>query len=132
MKKALLGIFVLLVLVATGCKASAEEAEQNYCLALGELGQALAAVENLHANSTVDEAEKAQKDLEEALNDVRDAAAELREVKLDAAQSALDDLKGAIADIPGDSTLEEARGMVVDSAKNFRETIDDLYGVTCN
>lgn len=132
MKKAFLGLFVLLLLIAVGCKASVEEAEQNYCLALGELGQALAAVENLHARSTVDEAEQAQKDLEEALKDVQDAAAELREVKLDAAQSALDGLKQSISDIPGDSTLKEARGMVVDSAEQFREAIDDLYGVTCN
>jgi phage-related minor tail protein len=96
------------------------------------LGQALAAVENLHANSTVDEAEQAQKNLEDALKDVQDTAAELQEVKLDAAQSAFDGLKQAIADIPGDSTLEEAHGMVGDSAEQFRDTIDDLYGVTCN
>jgi phage-related minor tail protein len=132
MKKAFLGLFVLLLLIAAGCKASLEEAEQNYCLALGELGQALAGAENLHANSTVDEAEQVQKNLEDALKDVQDAAAELQEVKLDTAQSAFDGLKGAIADIPGDSTLEEARGMVVDSAEQFRETIDDLYGVTCD
>ena len=132
MKKAFLGLFVLLLLFAVGCKASVEEAEQNYCLALGELGQALAAAENLHANSTVDEAEQAQKNLEDALKDVQDAAAELQEVKLDAAQSAFDGLKGAIADIPGDSTLEGARSMVVDSAEQFRDTIDELYGVTCN
>ncbi len=132
MKKAFLGLFVLLLLLATGCKTSLEEAEQNYCLALGELGQALAGAENLHANSTVDEAKQVQKNLEEALKDVQDAAAELQEVKLDTAQSTFDGLKQAIADIPGDSTLEEARGMVVDSAEQFRDAIDDLYGVTCN
>lgn len=132
MKKLFLALLVLLPLIVAGCKTSEEEAEQNYCLAVAELGQALAAVENLHVNSTVEEAQRAQENLEDAIKEVRDAAAELREVKLDAANAAFDSLKQAIADIPGDTTLKDARKMVVDAADAFRETIDDLYGVTCD
>ena len=132
MKRLFLVLLVLLPLVVAGCKRSEEEAEQNYCLALGELGQALAAVENLHSRSTVDEAQEAQKNLEDAIKEVQDAAAELREVKLDAAVSAFDNLKGEIGSIPGDATLKDAQNMVLDAADSFRDEIDALYDITCN
>ena len=132
MKRLFLVLLVLLPLIVAGCKPTEEEAEQNFCLALGELGQALAAVENLHSRSTVDEAQQAQKNLDDAIKDVQEAAAELREVKLDAAVSAFDNLKSEIGSISGDSTLKDAQGLVLDSAESFRDEIDALYDISCN
>jgi hypothetical protein len=132
MKRLFLVLLVLLPLIVAGCKATKEEAEQNFCLALGELGQALAAVENLHSRSTVDEAEQAQKNLDDAIKEVQDAAAKLQEVRLDAAVGAFDNLKSEIQSISGDATLKDAQKMVLDSAESFRDEIDALYDISCN
>jgi hypothetical protein len=132
MKRLILVLLVIVPLLATGCKATAEEAEQNFCLALGELGQALGAVENLHARSTVEEAQRAQGNLDEAIQDVQDAAAELRDVRLDAAIGALENLRSEIQNIPGDATLQDAQDMVQDAAGNFRDELDSLYSINCN
>jgi hypothetical protein len=132
MKRIIFVLLVIVLLLVTGCKATAEEAEQNFCLALGELGQALAAVENLHPRSTVEEAQRAQENLDEAIQDVQDAAAEWQEVRLDAAIGALDSLRSEIQNIPGEATLQDAQEMVQDAAGTFRDEINSLYSINCN
>jgi hypothetical protein len=131
MKKALIVLSVLMILVLTGCKSSVEEAEANFCNDLASFEAAVEALQNVHANTTVDEAERARDNAIKAYDDVVKSAAELREVKLDATQGALDGLKNQVQNISGDASLAEAAKMIRDAAKDTRDEIMDLHGANC-
>jgi hypothetical protein len=131
MRKAFIVLPLLLVLLITACKADLDEAEDEFCLALGNLGQSLAAVENLHSRSTVEETERALEDLDKARKDVREAAAQLADVRLDAVEGVLDSLQGEINNISGDTTLSGAKAQVLNAAEDARGAIDDIYSLTC-
>jgi hypothetical protein len=129
--KIVISILLLSMLVITGCSKSLEEAQVDFCQALGAYGAVVRELQNVNASTTVEELQSARDDVADAQEDVKDAAGDLREARLRAAEDAWDNTQEAIDDISGDATLGQAAATVRGQALILATEIDKIASVTC-
>jgi F0F1-type ATP synthase membrane subunit b/b' len=127
-----ISIFLLLMLVVTGCiSKSLEEAQVDFCQALATYGAAVGELQNVNAETSVEELQSARDDVADAREDVTDAAGDLREAKIRAAEDAWVNTQEAIDDISGDATLGQAAATVRGQAFILATEIDKITSITC-
>jgi outer membrane murein-binding lipoprotein Lpp len=129
--KIIISILLLATFVLTGCSKSLEEAQVDFCQALGAYGTAVRELQNVDAGTTVEEMEAARDGVADAKEDVENAAGDLREARLRAAEDAWDNTQDAINDISGDATLGEAAATVRGQAFILATEIDKISSVSC-
>jgi hypothetical protein len=126
-----ISLLLLLMLVATGCSKSLEEAQVDFCQALAAYGEAVRELQNVNASTTVEELQSARDDVADARQDVTDAAGDLREARLRAAEDAWENTQEAIDDISDDATLAAAAATVRGQAIVLATEIDKITSVSC-
>jgi hypothetical protein len=125
-------ILLLSMFVVTGCiSQSLEEAQVDFCQALVAYGDAVQELQNVNANTTVEELQSARDDVADALEDVISAGGILREARLRAAEDAWENTQEAMNDISGDATLAEAAATIRGQAVILATEIDKITSVTC-
>jgi hypothetical protein len=130
-----LGCLVLTGAAAFGACGSDEptvsEAKADFCESVADVAQDRAALADLNATSTVDEAQAAVANLEDALAAAKSAAEEVGEAESDALQSAYDDLKSSIEGIDDSDTLAAAAPDVVAARDTFAAQWDAITATNC-
>jgi F0F1-type ATP synthase membrane subunit b/b' len=126
-----ISILLLSMFVVTGCSKSLEEAQVDFCQALGAYGEAARELQNVNDSTTVDELQTARDDVAEAREDVKDAAGDLREARIRSAENAWENTQEAIDDISGDATLGEAAATIRGHALILATEIDKITNVSC-
>ena len=129
--KTAISLFLLSILVVTGCSQSLEEAQVDLCQALAAYGEAVRELQNVNANTTVEELQSARDSVSEAREAVADAAADLRDARIRSAESAWENTQEAINDIPGDATLGEAAATVRGQAVILVTEIERISNISC-
>jgi hypothetical protein len=115
----------LLAVAFVGCgddDETPQEAESEVCTNLGDLATAIEGVQNLNADSTVDEAQSALEAVQSAWDDVKSSAQGLAQAEEDALQSSIDDLQSSIQDVSGSDTISEALADIQSSADEAEST----------
>jgi hypothetical protein len=101
-----------------GCDDDSENAEQaaqaEVCDDLDALGESLAAVTDLGADSSRDDLEAVGSDVQGSLEDLRDSAGTVAEERFDDVEEAYDELIDYISNLPEDASFSEAFSGVVD------------------
>jgi hypothetical protein len=127
-----ISILLLLMFVVTGCiSKSLEEAQVDFCQALGAYGDVVSELQNVNASTTVEELESARDDVADAQEDVKDAVGDLREAKIRASEDAWDNTQEAIDDISGNATLAAAAATIRGQALVLATEIDKITSVSC-
>ena len=129
--KIVISLLLLSMLVVTGCSKSLEEAQVDFCQALGAYGNAARELQNVNASTTVEEVEAARDDVVGAWEDVKGAAGDLREARLRTAEDAWENTQEAIDDISGDATLGQAAATVRGQAVILTTEIERISNVSC-
>jgi hypothetical protein len=124
-------VLLLSILVATGCSKSLEEAQVDFCQALGAYGTAVRELQNVNAGTTVEELQTARDDVVAAQDDVMDAAGDLREARLRATEDAWQNTQETIDDISGDATLGQAAATVRGQAVILATEIERISNISC-
>jgi hypothetical protein len=127
-----ISLLLLLMLVVTGCSESLEEAQVDFCQALGAYGAAARELQNVNASTTVEELQSARDDVADARGDVMEAAGDLREARIRAAEDAWENAQGSINDISGDATLGEAAATVRGQAIILVTEIERISNISCS
>jgi hypothetical protein len=127
-----ISILLLLMLVVTGCiSKSLEEAQVDFCQALVAYGEAVLELQNVNANTTVEELQSARDDVSEARDAVGDAAGDLSEARIRSAENAWENTQEAINDISGDATLGGAAATVRGQAAILVTEIERIGNISC-
>jgi hypothetical protein len=129
--KIVISILLLLMFVVTGCSKSLEEAQVDFCQALGTYGEVARELQNVSASTTVEEVEAARDAVVGAREDVSNAAGDLREARLRAAEDAWENTQEAIDDISGDATLGQAAATVRGQAVILATEIERISNISC-
>ena len=127
-----ISILLFSMFVITGCSQSLEEAQVDFCQALVAYGDAVQELQNVNANTTIDELQSARDDVADALEDVISAGGNLRNSRLRAAENAWENTQEAINDISGDATLAEAAATIRGQAVVLATEIDRITSITCD
>ena len=122
-----ISLLLLLMLVVTGCSESLEEAQVDFCQALGAYGAAARELQNVNASTTVEELQSARDDVADARGDVMEAAGDLREARIRAAEDAWENAQGS-----GDATLGEAAATVRGQAIILVTEIERISNISCS
>ena len=129
--KIFISIILLTMLVVTGCSKSLEEAQVDFCQALGVYGGAARELQNVNANTTVEEMQSARDVAANARKDVLDAAGDLREVRMRVVEDAWENTQEAINDISGDATLAEAAVIIQVQSGILATEIERISNISC-
>lgn len=121
-----LALAIIPAMVACG-GPSAEEAEAELCEDLGELATALQGLNDISAQSTVNELEDAQAEIAEAYEEVQSAAADVEAARIDELESAYADYESTVNSISGRDTLGEAAITVVGASGEVAVARQQLY-----
>jgi hypothetical protein len=112
------GLLVLTVAVAAiACgddEPSEEEATADLCSDLEELGTAADALQEVDADTSVEDAEEARNDVEDAVEEVEAAAEDVAEARVDAVAQAFIAVDETIEGISGDDTLGDVAGSLLE------------------
>jgi hypothetical protein len=127
-----ISLLLLSIFVVTGCVSkSLEEAQVDFCQALVAYDEAVHDLQNVNANTTVEELQSARDAVADALEDVKDSAGDLREARLRTAEGAWENTQEAIKDISGDATLGEAAATIRGQAVILATEIEKITSVSC-
>ena len=127
-----ISILLLSMFVVTGCiSKSLEEAQVDFCQALVAYGEAVRELQNVTANTTVEELQSARADVADARDALGDAAVDLREARIRSAENAWENTQAAINDISGDATLGEAAATVRAQAAILATEIERIGNISC-
>ena len=129
--KIVISILLLSMFVVTGCSKSLEEAQVDFCQALGAYGDAVRELQNVNDSTTVEELQSARDDVADARENAKDAAGDLREARLRAAEDAWENTQEAIDDISGDATLGQAAATVRGQAVILATEIERISNISC-
>lgn len=127
---AVIGILAIVALTAVACgdddDESGADAAADFCGEIDEVSAAVAGIEDLTADSTVDEAEAALAELQDALDDLRPAAQDIAAERSEDLDNAVEDLEQAISQPDGDATLGDAAADVEAAAANVATARGEL------
>ena len=129
--KIIISILLLAILFVSGCSPSLEEAQVEFCQALAAYGDAVQQLQNVNADTTIDDLQSARDDVADALEDVISAGGVLREARLRAAEIAWEDTQNAIQGISGEATLGEAAATIRGQAVTLATEIDRITSISC-
>ena len=129
--KTAISLLLLSILVVTGCSQSLEEAQVDFCQALGDYGEAVRELQNVNASTTVEALHSALDDAADARDAVGGAAVNLREARMRSAENAWENTQEAINDISGDATLGEAAATVRGQAAILVTEIERISNISC-
>jgi hypothetical protein len=129
-------LFMLLVVVSVtflaACRpVSAEQATTDFCADLQAYKDSVDNLGTLTADSTVDEAEAAMKEVSKARSNLNDSASILADVKVDAIDEAYDTMDKALRDINSSDTISDAVTIVQEQVANVSAAYDELYATNC-
>ena len=130
--KIVISILLLSMLVVTGCSKSLEEAQVDFCQALADYGEVARELQNVSANTTVEEVEATRDAVVGAREDVSNAAGDLREARLRTVEDAWENTQEAIDDISGDATLGQAAATVRGQAIILATEIERISNISCD
>lgn len=123
---------VLLMFFFVSCSPqSVEEAQVEFCQALVAYGQAVEALQNINADTTVAELQTAHDNVTEARQVVVDTFVDLREAQVGRAEEAWADTQAEINDISGDATLGEAAATIRSQAFILATEIERVRNISC-
>lgn len=121
----------LTIFVLTACQpVSVEEAKAQYCADLAAFQTAMAGVQALTPDSTVDEAEAALGAADDAWDDLRSSAYTVNDAEVENLEQAYEDLDDAIRDISEGDTIQDAAASLAGEVANVNAAYDALYAVT--
>jgi hypothetical protein len=130
--KITISILLLSIFVLAGCVSqSLEEAQVDFCQALEAYGEAVQELQNVNANTTVDELQSARDNVADALDEVISTGGNLRDARLRAAENAWEDTQESIKDISGDATIAEAAAKIRGQAAILATEIDRITSISC-
>lgn len=117
----------VLAVAFVGCggddKPTVPEAESQVCTGLEDLATAIGGVQDLDADSTVDDAQSAVAAVQSAWDDLKSSAGNLKQAEKDALQSSVDDLQSSIQDVSGSDTISEALADIQSSADDVESAL---------
>ena len=121
------------VLAACGSddSPSLSETKEDFCKAVAEVAQDEAALADLNATSTVDDAQTAVANLKEGVDAAKSAAQEVGQAEADALQTAYDGLQSAVDDVSDSDTLAEAAATVIEARDTFTAQWDAITSKNC-
>lgn len=120
------------VLAACGSdKPSVSDTKAQFCKAVADVAQDEAALANLNAQSSVDDAKSAVANLKDAMSAAKSAAQAVGQAEADALQSAYDQLKSTIDGISGSDTLAQAAPDVAKAGATFHAQWDAIRSKNC-
>lgn len=132
MKKLIIFMAAMLVLlILTGCSESLDEVQVEFCQALVKYGRAVDELQNISADTTVDELNSARGNVMEARQAMLDAAGDLRQTQIQQAEDAWENAQNEIENIPGDVTLEEAAAAIRGQALILATEIERARNINC-
>ena len=111
--------------------SSVSDAKATFCQSLVDVKQSEAAIADLNADSTVDDAKSAVADLGSAVTAAKSAADAVGQAEADTLQSAYNDLKSSLDSISGSDTLADAAPDVVKAAATFQAQLQALRSKNC-
>lgn len=131
MTAAALALGLALVACGDSDDDSVESATEDYCQAVADVVDQAVTVQQLNADSTVDDAQSAVDDLESAVDAAEDAAEELGQAEVDALQDAYSDLQSSIDDISDSDTIAEALPQVSEARDAFVAQWEEIRSANC-
>lgn len=123
---ALPAVVATAILGLSACSESTEEKEAAACDAYANFQEAVAGLDTLTPESTVDEISSAREDAATAYEDLENAADEVAESRSGELEDAIEALEDAIKDIDGDATVPEAAASLREEVDAVRTARDDL------
>lgn len=99
---------VLFLLIMAGCAPSPEESQAAFCRDLAAYGRAVDELQNITADTTVDELNSARDNVVNAHEALLDSAGDLRQSQIRQVEAAWENAQNEIESISGEATLDEA------------------------
>ena len=126
-----LGTMSALSACSSDDSTSVSDAKATFCQSLVDVKQSEAAIADLNADSTVDDAKSAVADLESAVKAAKTAGNAVGQAEADALQTSYDDLKSSVGSISGSDTLADAAPAVVKAGATFNAQLEALRSKNC-
>jgi len=125
------GAAALLMLAACNNAEPTPNPELAFCDSLDALGQSVAALDELGADSTVDEVTASLEAVEAAAADVREQAGDLADSQVDAIESAANELADYRGTIEGTETIEQVIQGFADQVAALKAARQEAGQVHC-
>jgi hypothetical protein len=122
------------MLLLAGCGVfgpSVGESKTQFCDDWKALQASLANAKALNENSTVEQAQDAQKQVEQAWNKAKNSAAQLQDVQIQAAEDAYNAFTQAVNSIPQEATLGQASAAVQVAANALDTAVTAINTTVC-
>ena len=126
-------LLIILAVIASACQPSVSDAKQQFCDHLNKVNAAVDKLQNLDANSSVEDAKQAKKELEDAWQNFTKAADQLKGVQADASEDAFNAVQKDLEDsISGESTLGESAQKISASAQKLAAAPKVINTTVCS
>jgi hypothetical protein len=112
MKRAILLVATFAALMLTACRESDAELLADACTKIGEMEQAMAALEGLGPTSTVDQVQEAANNARDQAREAAQAVRRVEEQRYEELADAQSDLAEAVRNLDGDETVVQARAQL--------------------
>jgi hypothetical protein len=122
---------MIVLLVLAGCGPSVGDAKTQFCNDWKALQTSLASAKALNENSTIEQAQEAQKQVAQAWDKAKQSAAQLQDVQLEATEAAYNALKQTIDSIPQEATLGQASAAVQAAVNAFDTAVTAINTTVC-
>lgn len=124
---------LLMLFALVGCvQQSLGEAQVEFCLALDDYRDAVAELDDINPNTTIDELNQARENVAQSREELLDSAAALRQARLRYTEDAFENLEKELADISGDAALGEAANTAHIEIAALLTEIDRIYNISCS
>ena len=124
---------LLMLFALVGCvQQSLGEAQVEFCLALDDYRDAVAELDDINPNTTIDELNQARENVAQSREELLDSAASLRQARLRYTEDAFENLEKELSDISGDATLGEAANTARIEIAALLTEIDRIYNISCS
>lgn len=136
MRRKITGVAFLLAVLLTAIAAlacgddddvSTEDAEAQLCADLAALDTAIADLEGITADNTVDELKVANQAVADAEDRVAESAQAVGEARIGDLDAAFEELDSAVTEIPGDSTIADAISSIGAGLGGVRDAWQQLF-----
>jgi hypothetical protein len=130
-RKIIIGMLMLLILLVGCVSPSVGEAQVDFCRALYGYRDAVSELQDVNAQTTVDELKVIRENVAESHEELLDSAASLRSARLQYTEDAFANLEEELSGIPGETTLGEAADKMRIEISVLLTEIDRVYNASC-
>jgi cell fate (sporulation/competence/biofilm development) regulator YlbF (YheA/YmcA/DUF963 family) len=129
---ALLLTLVLAVFLAACGQPSVADAKQQFCDSINNLNTALDKLQNVDANTSLDEAKQAKEEVAKAWDELAKSSKLLKQVQLAASEDAYKQVTKAVDDaVSGETTLGDSAKTIAAGAKQLSTQLKAINTTIC-